>query len=609
MRKLIWHIFPANLLVTAGSLLAILWYGSSALESFYIDWLAEDLRARAALVEDRVTELLADGREQELDALCRRLGRASDTRITVISPDGRVVADSHEDPGRMENHADRPEVRSARSGLAGTILRPSPTLQIGMLYVAVPLSGLGSETGKNGGTGVPVLRLARPASAIDRALLSLRLRVGVSGLVVGLFAALATIVVSRRISKPLETMTRGARQLAREDFTVPLAVSESCSREVGELAAALNTMARTLRDRFDTIVRQRNELQTILASMAEAIVVIDEHRKIVTINSSACTLLKTDAENARGRKIGQVIRHVTLEKLVDLTLVGREIVTGELTLDTGGERHFLQYSGVRLVDDEDQVSGAVMVLNDVTHIRRLEHLRRDFVANVSHELMTPLTSIRGYAETILDSPDQDRRQIEEFVNIILRQSDRLQAIVRDLLSLSRIEKEIEEGEIQPVMTRVCGVLEEAVQVCRPKAGEKEIGLQLDCPPDLTAPLDVPLMTRAVVNLLVNAVKYSESAGRVELRAERRVGEDGERLVAITVRDYGPGIGAEHLPRLFERFYRSDKARSRQLGGTGLGLAIVKHIVQAHQGSVEVASEVGRGTRFTILVPAAPEEEC
>jgi len=225
------------------------------------------------------------------------------------------------------------------------------------------------------------------------------------------------------------------------------------------------------------------------------------------------------------------------------------------------------------------------------------------VANVSHELMTPLTSIKGYTETILDSGQDDKEQTEKFLKIIIRQSDRLQAIVNDLLELSRIEKEIEYNEIHPVPTNVKNVLNESIQVCNLKAAEKNMTIQLDCPDDLIAPMDAQLMEQATANLLVNAIKYSNPSSRVEMKAELRTVENDSEMIAVSVRDFGVGIGQEHLPRLFERFYRSDKDRSRKLGGTGLGLAIVKHIVQAHNGSVDVESEIGKGTIFTILIPA------
>jgi two-component system phosphate regulon sensor histidine kinase PhoR len=601
LKKIVWHIFPATLLVTVCSLLAVLWYSSVALEQFSSNWIATTLEDRAYLIEEPVTSLVGKDRLKELNSFCRRIGRKSSTRITVINPAGTVLADSDENPDRMSNHRNRPEIRSAMSGNIGTQLRFSASLGVKMLYVAIPLA-TGSLMEQGG--EFHVLRVSMPASAIAQNLQKLRLKVALSGIIVAFLAMLAAIIVAKRISRPLEEMTEKAERFAGGHLSTALAIPGDCSLEVEKLAAAMNGMALKLQGRIETIVKQRNELQTILASMAEAIIVIDNKRLITTINTSASRLLRISAEKALGRSIQEIIRNIDIERLVAMTLAGSKAVTEEIILVRGGEKLFLQFSGVRLQDANGRPFGAVVVLNDVTHIRRLENVRRDFVANVSHELMTPLTSIKGYTETILDSGLADKEQTEKFLRIILRQSDRQQAIVSDLLKISRIEKEIEHGEIQPVPTNVKSILEESIQVCGLRAAEKEMTIRLDCPDDLVAPMDGPLMEQAVENLLINAIKYGNPASPVEIRAALRPMANSEEMVMISVADFGVGIGQEHLPRLFERFYRSDKARSRKLGGTGLGLAIVKHIVQAHHGRVEVESEVGHGSVFTILIPAA-----
>jgi two-component system phosphate regulon sensor histidine kinase PhoR len=398
-------------------------------------------------------------------------------------------------------------------------------------------------------------------------------------------------------------MTEVAKQFARENFTTPLAIPSNCSHEVGTLATAMNSMAQKLQQRFSTIVQQRNELQTILASMADAVLVIDNNKQIKTINTAAALLFGLPAEKAANKSTQEILRDLNIERLVNLTLAGKKVVTEEITLNKSGEKFFLQYSGVQLYNDSGHSFGAVITFHDLTQIRRLENIRQEFVANVSHELMTPLTSIKGYTETILDSTQNDKEQTEKFLQIILRQSDRLQAIVNDLLNLSRIEQEIEHDKIQPEPTNVKDVLDQAIQVCSHKAVEKGLTIELDCPTELAAPLDAQLMEQAIVNLLVNAIKYSHPANRIEIKAGLQLAANGEEKAVITVRDYGIGIGREHLPRLFERFYRSDKDRSRKLGGTGLGLAIVKHIVQAHHGHVDVASEIGQGSTFTITTPS------
>jgi len=600
LKKLVWHIFPANLLITAGSLLALLWYGSTALDAFYKNWLAIDLEDRAHFIEDRVADLIQQDKLEKLKTLCRQLGRKTSTRITVIQPTGKVLADSDENPDIMENHSNRPEIKRAFLGKTGTKLRFSATLGVTMLYVAIPLT----DTYPSGHAAVGhVLRMAMPASAIEQTLQGLRLKIAAFGVIVALLAMLAAIIVSRRISKPLEIMTARAEQFARETFISPLSIPHNCSLEVGTLAAAMNSMGQKLQERFATIVQQRNELQTIMSSMADAVLVIDNAKHIKTINAAACQLFEVSSSKAINKTTQEILRDINIERLVEQTFASTTPEREEITMDKGGEKLFLQYSGVQLYGDNGDSFGAVITFHDFTHIRRLENVRQEFVANVSHELMTPLTSIKGYTETILDSSEGDKEQTKQFLQIILRQSDRLQAIVSDLLNLSRIEQEIEGNEIHPVPTNVKGVLDQAIQVCRPKAVEKDLTIELDSSAELIAPLDAQLMEQAVVNLLVNAIKYSAPANRVEIAANRQPVENNKEMIVITVRDYGIGIGREHLPRLFERFYRSDKDRSRKLGGTGLGLAIVKHIVQAHNGRVDVASERGLGSTFTIILPA------
>lgn len=602
LKKLVWHIFPANLLVTVGSLLAVLLYSSFALEQFYTNGITTALEERAYLVEEQVSGLVLSDKRDELNALCRRIGRKASTRITVIAPSGIVIADSDENPDLLRDHSNRPEIKNAMAGKLGSQLRFSSSLGVKMLYVAIPLFADGQNDTFH------VLRMAMPTSAVDQTLQSLRLKVAVSGIIVALLAMLAAIVVSRRISKPLEKMTKRAEQFAREDFSTSLAISSKSSLEVGMLAAAMNSMAQKLQERFSTIVRQRNELQTILTRMVDAILVIDNDKCVTTINTAAARLLEIPIEKAMGRSTQEIMRNIDIERLVDITLAGTEAVSEEIILNRGGEKLFLQYSGVRLQDDNQHPFGAVVALNNVTHLRRLENIRREFVANVSHELMTPLTSIKGYSETILDGVLDDKEQTEKFLKIIIRQADRLQAIVNDLLDLSRIEKEVEYSEIQPVPTKVKMVLDESIQVCHLKAAEKDMTIEIDCPDDLIAPMDAQLMEQAIVNLLVNAIKYSEPSRRIEIKAGLRAVENDAEMVAITVQDFGAGIGKEHLHRLFERFYRSDKDRSQKLGGTGLGLAIVKHIVQAHHGRVDVESEIGKGTIFTVLIPLSQAEE-
>jgi two-component system phosphate regulon sensor histidine kinase PhoR len=311
-----------------------------------------------------------------------------------------------------------------------------------------------------------------------------------------------------------------------------------------------------------------------------------------------------DREKSEGRLIQEVIRNVDLHKQIERILHTGISFEDEIILDsTANGNTYLQTNVVSLQGHDSKSQGALIVLNDVTRLRKLESMRSDFVANVSHELKTPITSIRGYVETMLDGALDDREDSEKFLEIVLRQSGQLEEIIDDLLALSRIERHTNEAEVSFETRYLKPVLEEALDVCASKAEKNHVEMVLDCPDELNLKLNQTLLEQAVVNLLVNAVTYSEAGQQIVLRAAEY--EEGGRLqTAISVIDHGIGIGEKHLPRLFERFYRSDRARSRKAGGTGLGLAIVKHIVQAHGGRVEVQSAIGEGSTFTLILPSS-----
>ena len=299
-----------------------------------------------------------------------------------------------------------------------------------------------------------------------------------------------------------------------------------------------------------------------------------------------------------------MLRHAELLDLIDRTLADNSRQDRRVSLPTGTEPVLLQTRAVPLRDEQERSMGVLLVLHDLTRLNRLEHIRQDFVANVSHELKTPITAIRGYVETLLDGALEDTDNARRFLDIVLRQAGRLDAIVDDLLTLSRIENRDGHEAITLAPAPVRPVLESAVQTCAVQAAERGIEVRVEGDGGLRAAINAPLLEQAVINLLQNAVTYSPPGARVVLRCEAGTSETGEGEVRLRVSDNGPGIGREHLGRLFERFYRCDRARSRDQGGTGLGLSIVKHIAQAHHGAVAVDSTPGQGSTFTISLPAA-----
>jgi len=585
-RKLQRQLYPSYLLITFLSLLAVTWFAWSSFQDFYRKQVASNLGETARLLRPRITDLLEAGARGELDALVKDLGRGSDTRITVIAPDGKVLADSDEDPAVMRDHSNRPEIIQALRGEIGESVRPSPTLRKNMMYVAVPV--------ERGGKIVAVLRTSIPLVVVTEILDFVLVKILAGVLFVVLLAAFSSWLVSRRISRPLEEMKLGAERFAAGDLSHALPVPES--EEMAELATAMNRMAADLNDKIATISERRNELEALLSSMVEGVLAIDPEETIISLNQAAGELLGIDPGRSVGKHLHEVVRNTDLQRFAAAALAGDETVEGEIVV-RNTEEHYLQAHGTSLRDSQGKDIGAVLVLNDVTRIRRLENVRRDFVANVSHELRTPITSIKGFVETLLDGAMDDPKDARRFLEIMAKQAERLNAIIEDLLALSKIEQETEQATIEKQSGSMSSVLRAAIQACRAKTEGKDIRIDLVCPDDMRAEMNARLIEQAVVNLLDNAVKYSEPGSAVQVEAIQK-----DRETIVEVRDHGCGIEREHIPRLFERFYRVDKARSRQLGGTGLGLAIVKHIAQAHGGHVTVDSAPGQGSVFSIRLP-------
>jgi two-component system phosphate regulon sensor histidine kinase PhoR len=361
------------------------------------------------------------------------------------------------------------------------------------------------------------------------------------------------------------------------------------------LGVALNSMAEKLDSRIREVVRQHNELEAVLESMVEGVIAVGADDRVLSMNRAAGVLLRLDPERAAGRPLREVVRNPELQELAARMLASHGPLEGEVVLYEGSER-YLQVHGNSLYDAQHTPIGAVLVLNDTTHVRRLESVRRDFVANVSHEIRTPITSIKGYVETLLDGAMDDKENLQHFLEIIQRQADRLNDIIEDLLTLARIEQDPDQA-ITLERVRLLPILEAAVLTCKAQAAAREMRIALQCPGNAEARLNSALFEQAVVNLLDNAIKYSDAGDTIEVTAGQH---DGETVVSVV--DHGCGIARDHLPRLFERFYRVDRARSRKLGGTGLGLAIVKHIMNAHQGRVDVQSGSGKGSRFRLYLP-------
>ncbi len=589
-RRMLWQLFPSFVAVLALATAVVYLYTSQVSRGIHQRQAVEDLEMRARLIVPLITPHLMPLDTVAIDSISRALGQSSQTRITVVLPGGRVAGDSERDTDQMERHDSRPEVAEALAGRFGTAVRYSNTLQRELLYVAIPINLNGSVAAVVR-TSVPEVDIKAQPGPISGSLTG---DILIIGALLALLAAAVSWWIARSAAKPVEDLKDGADRFARGELRHTLPVTGY--DEVAGLAQSMNQMAAQLHERIHTTVRQRTEQEAILTAMVEGVMAVDAAERILNLNAAAGRLFKVAPQAAIGRSVHEVVRNSELHRLVSKTLESETPVEGAIELTGNGERQ-LQVHGTTLRDSTGRPVGGVIVLNDITRLRRLENVRKEFVANVSHELRTPITSIKGFIETLQDGAIDRPEDARRFLEIISRQANQLNNIIEDLLALSRIEQGQDDGGIELSRQQVGRVLRAAVQNCEAQAGKKEISLVLEGEFDLVAPVNPNLLEQAVVNLLTNAITYSPPGSAIRVGA--CLADDSVRLY---VSDEGPGIEPQHLDRIFERFYRIDKARSRQQGGTGLGLAIVKHIALAHRGQVSVESTVGKGSTFTIALP-------
>jgi len=509
--------------------------------------------------------------QNALQSMSRRL----EARFTVIDGDGRVIADSDHDPSGMDNHNNRPEVRLARIEGKGTSTRFSDTVRIEMIYHAVLLDG-------PKGT---VVRAALPLTRVEEEIGGIYGTMVLAFVGIAIVAAAVMFLIAREITQPLREMRLLADWVAAGDFTrkAPLRAPD----EIGHVSAALNRMADELSARLDKLRAERSKLEAVISSMEEGVIPLDGDGRILGVNAAGRTLFGL-RDDPQGLKLWEVIRLPGLEEAASRALQNRTPVTDSFEV---GDRVL----SVRLAPVSDG-RGAVLVAHDITEDRRYDTLRKEFVANVSHELRTPLSVVQGYVETLIEGAWKEEKSALEFLTIIDKNVRRLSAIVSDLLDLSKLES---GGHVlEPREVEVRGLVDRVAEAFRPVAERKRQQLAAEVAPGAgTLQADGTLLERALSNLVDNALKYTPEGGRIRIAG----GADGGH-VSLSVEDNGLGIPEADLPRIFERFYRVDKSRSRDLGGTGLGLSIVKHIVQLHGGTISVRSTPS-GSTFIVRVPA------
>lgn len=576
---------PLILLLAIILLLFAVYKQAANLEDGYFETVRNDLAARDFLMSDAVAGYIRTGEFDKLRAYCRKISREMDIRVTVIDGKGKILAESENDPHFMENHLERPEVASALDGKAAGATRYSSTLGTHMSYYAMPVVVDGKTYCIR--TAVGAARLGVLLKQAFRTIL-------LAGIIGALVAAGLAFYLFRLVTHPLDELRRAADRVAQGDYDVSLPVPNN--GEVRSLAIALNSMSEELKAKLAKITREKNERDAILSSMTEGVILVKGNGIIKRWNKAAEAMFNFSADGNR-LSFAAIVGSRELIKLTEDAKNAEGIFESELTLNMpDGERSFIARAG-RLNLGEKRKPGVLLVITDITVIRKLEEFRRDFIADVTHEIKTPLTSIIAAVET-LESVGDDKEAQSRFMKIITQQATRLNALVQDILSLSNLEhKRLSSSDEMPEIS-VEGAVREAVELCRPRAEAKNIRLNLEIADNVMIHADAQLLEQAVINLIDNAIKYSNENSEVKVTMKR----NGVNQFRIDVLDHGIGIAKEHQGRVFERFYRVDKARSRKLGGTGLGLAIVKHVALLHGGKPGVVSEPGKGSDFYIQLP-------
>jgi two-component system, OmpR family, phosphate regulon sensor histidine kinase PhoR len=563
-------------------------YLSQALDRFAVESLEARLATGARLLHDDVRGLLQrNASPAELGVFVRRAAAPTESRLTIMTPDGVVAADSEVAPenlSRLENHAARREMRAALAGRVGRDLRTSVSIHAPLLYVALPVH--------DGGRVIGVVRLAVPLSAVTSSYGRVH-RVLIAGGLVALAVAFGIgIFVAGRVTRPVVEMQAIARQMSEGQFNVRAPVASV--DELGSLGRALNLMVARLREQIETLRGERAKVTAILDGMVEGVLAVDGHETVLLMNERARAMFGVGPGRGEGKPLEEVIRNADLHEIFRAGRLADDVARRELRLTAPVERT-LRVTAVPLHLGAEP-PGLVMVVDDVSELRRLEQVRTEFVANVSHELRTPLTAIQGYLETLLggalDEPEHARR----FLEVAFRHTERLGRLLNDLTDLSNIE--LGKVSLRLTPTPLKPVVDSVVEIVEAKARDGGVTLTAEAAGGLMVHADHDRLAQILINLVDNAVKYTPAGGAVSVRARAL---DGGR-VELAVSDTGVGIPHADLPRITERFYRVDKARSRELGGTGLGLAIVKHLVLAHGGELAVESEEGQGTTVRVTLP-------
>lgn len=571
-RSLFFKIFSGYILIILAISSLFLLFSFRSIRENYINLLTDDLENLALSMELKVIHFLKDKNYKELDSLIKNLGERIDTRITVINPEGVVLADSKKDPKLMENHATRPEVLKALYGKTGSSLRSSTTIKKEMLYVAIPVYEKGELLG--------ILRVSLFLEQIRILLNSIRMNIVWVIVTIIILSLIGAFFFSKSLTSPITELVRASSKVAGGDFDVKIYLKGR--DELQTLVDSFNNMIARIKELITELAQQKDALNAIITSIAEGLIVLDKKGKILLSNESFKKIAGNPSVN--GKLYWEVIRESKLSELIRDIEKEKCGIVREIEIK---DRNYL--CSITFLDGEEEF---VLTLHDITEMHEMERIKKDFVVNVSHELRTPLTAIKGYMETLEESIDVENKR---YVEIALRHTDRLIKIVKDLLALSELEEssfklELEEVDLEKILSDILIIYENDIK-------DKELKLVFEYDKKLpTIKGDSYKLEQMFINLLENAIKYTDE-GEIKITVKSE-----DKMVKIELSDTGIGIPEGHIHRIFERFYVVNKSHSRKLGGTGLGLSIVKHIVLLHNGTINVESTQGEGTTFIITLP-------
>ena len=568
-------------------------YSSTVVRDFYVSSLGERLELEARLL---AKALPSPSDNHEFDLLCRNLANELVTRITIVGADGRVLCDSVEASATMENHRWRPEVVEALKTGTGSSFRYSTTTGEELFYRAFL---------QDDGESQRIVRLAIALDEVQAVTNSLRRSLFLGFLVASGVGLLLAFAFSRRLSRRVKRLVEFCGQVAEGVFPQNF-FGKSGRDEIHRLERHLNDMGEKIRQNVQQAIAEKEKANSILRGMLEGVLVIDPKGRVLVINEQAQRMFNLSPDrDILGASILELSRHPEMKKLIEQVLVfdfTSERYSRQVELHEG---RWFRVNAVSLRNNQSSTYGSILVFHDITEVKQLERMRSDFVANVSHELRTPLTAIRGYAETLRQTPPDDPADVQHFLSIIEKHADRLSRLTENLLTLSDLESGKIEIDFNPVDIK--RVVQSVSEVFSDAANKRHVTLEQVIEQGLPAVMgDVDRLQQLLINLVDNAVKYTPVNGTVTVKAQRTTINSSIDAVELSVSDTGTGIPEHAIPRLTERFYRVDKARSRDLGGTGLGLAIVKHIAQAHGAQLKIESALHKGTMVSVLLPTAAE---